>query len=127
MGICSRLYKLCHIWVNQIEDCYHMLYTWSNCFPSGLKLKEQQSFEKDNNLQCDQHTMKHARTKYSNDILSQKSSIQHKVHLESYLVNQTIIDKVQIIQKEEGIKENVNFFDDMELEDLGGKIVHFIF
>lgn len=121
MGICSRLYKLCHIWVNQIEECYHMLYTWSSCFPSGLKIKEQQPFEAQNNLKCDQDTLKLARSQYSNDLLAQKSSIQHKAHFESYLVNQTIVDKVKTIQKEQGIKSNtMDFMDDLDFEDLGG-------
>lgn len=100
-----------------------MLYTWSSCFPSGLKVKEQHAFEENNNLKCDQDTLKQARTKYSNDILAQKSSIQHKTHLESYLVNQTIVDKMKAIQKEQGIKNDVSFVDDMDFEDLGGNIL----
>ncbi|CEP07557.1 hypothetical protein [Parasitella parasitica] len=123
MGICSRLYKLCHIWVNQIEECYHMLYTWSACFPSGLKNKEQKAFNDQHNLQCDADTLKTVRIEYAQNTLKLKSSIQHKVHLETYLANQSVIDKAKTIQKEYGIDDIHNPKDfgqeTMDFEDLG--------
>lgn len=124
MGICSRLYKLCHIWVNQIEECYHMLYTWSTCFPSGLKNKEQKAFNAQHNLQCDADTLKTVRTQYAQNALKSKSSIQHKVHLETYLANQSVVDKVKSMQKEYGISNGSDSEDIgedmMDFEDLGG-------
>ncbi|KAI9486779.1 MAG: hypothetical protein EXX96DRAFT_550550 [Benjaminiella poitrasii] len=119
MGICSRLYKLCHIWVNQIEECYHMLYTWSTSFPSGLKQKEQASFALSNNLACDADTLKNVRSAHAQNTMQLKSSIQHKQHLETYLVNQAIVDKVKEIQKQVGLTE-FHGMDDLDLEDLGG-------
>ncbi|GAN08669.1 hypothetical protein MAM1_0217c08184 [Mucor ambiguus] len=119
MGICSRLYKLCHIWVNQIEECYHMLYTWSSCFPSGLKNKEQKAFTANHNLECNADTLKAARTQYAQNTLKSKSSIQHKVHLETYLANQSVVDKVKNIQREYGINN------DSDSEDIGEEMMDF--
>ncbi|KAI8636036.1 hypothetical protein BD408DRAFT_356420 [Parasitella parasitica] len=126
MGICSRLYKLCHIWVNQIEECYHMLYIWSTCFPSGLKNKEQKTFNDQHNLQCSSDTLKSARIEFAQNTLKLKSSVQHKVHLETYLANQSVVDKINTIQKE----HEINNFSDLEdigqetmdFEDLGGSV-----
>ncbi|KAI7902318.1 uncharacterized protein BX663DRAFT_543341 [Cokeromyces recurvatus] len=119
MGICSRLYKICHIWVNQIEECYHLLYTWSATFPSGLKQKEQARFVALNNLECDIDTLKNVRSKFAERTMQNKSCLQHKVHLETYIVNQGITDKVKEIQKQVGLDEYGGLGGDLELEDLG--------
>ncbi|KAI8092422.1 uncharacterized protein B0P05DRAFT_577270 [Gilbertella persicaria] len=112
MGICSRLYKLCHIWVNQIEECYHFLYQWSACFPSGLKNKEQVVFESQHNLHCEADTLKAIRAKYAEETMKYKSSIRHKVHLETFIANQAVVDKVkEVIQ--------LNDDDELDFEDLG--------
>lgn len=100
-----------------------MLYTWSNCFPSGLKNKEQKVFNAQHNLQCDADTLKSTRTQYAQNTLKLKSSVQHRVHLETYLANQSVVDKVKDIQKEYGINNNSDSEDIgeeiMDLEDLG--------
>lgn len=124
MGICSRLYKLCHSWVNQIEECYHMLYTWSSCFPSGMKQKEEKLFVLSNNLDCQADTLKLARDKYAQELMKLKSSNQHKVHLETYMANQAIVSKVQELKKElKDASRSISSNDDdlMDFEDLGGK------
>jgi hypothetical protein len=121
MSICSRLYKLCHMWVNQIEECYHMLHTWSACFPSGLKNKELTVFVTQHNLECDANTLKNARQEYAQNMMASKSSARQKVHLETYLANQAVVDKVKEIQKEIGLSSNIALNDDIDFEDLGGK------
>ncbi|KAI8971669.1 hypothetical protein BDF20DRAFT_907336 [Mycotypha africana] len=106
MGICSRLFKLCHLWVNQIEECYYMLYEWSACFPSGFKNKEWKAFTAVHNLVCTKDMLKEARMSFAQDMLKSKSSIQHKVHLETYIANQAVMDKVRMLQKELNLKQN---------------------
>lgn len=124
MGLCSRLYKLCHVWVNQIEECYHMLYNWSVCFPSGMKQKDEKVFVLSNNLDCQADTLKVARNKYAQELMKLKSSSQHKVHLETYMANQAIVDKVQELKKElkdDSVTSSMDNDDLMDFEDLGGK------
>lgn len=76
-------------------------------------------FNAQNNLQCDADTFKSARTQYAQNTLKLKSSIQHKVHLESYLANQSVVDKIKDIQKEYGINNN------NDSEDIGEEIMDF--
>ncbi|GAA5797894.1 hypothetical protein HPULCUR_003290 [Helicostylum pulchrum] len=120
MGICSRLYHLSHIWVNQIEECYHMLFKWSQCFPSGFKQKDEKAFAASNNLVCEADTLKLARIQFAQNTIRSKSSYQHKIHLESYMANPAVIAKVQEIKDEFNIKSNDDNDDDMmDFEDLG--------
>lgn len=123
MGLCSRLYRLCHIWANEIEDCYNQLYQWSAAFPTGFKQKHLEAFTSSNNLVCTETTMKEARNTFAKKWTSSKSSIHHKVHLETYLANQDILNKVKEIEKEVGIKADpiLGINQDLDLEDLGGK------
>lgn len=97
-----------------------MLYTWSACFPSGLKNKELKVFVTEHNLDCDADTLKNARQQYAQNTMAIKSSIQKRVHLETYLANQAVVDKVKEIQKEIGLNNDTD--DDMNFEDLGGKL-----
>lgn len=121
MGICSRLYKLSHIWLSQIEECYHFLYQWSLCFPSGMKQKDEKVFLLSNNLHCEPDTLKSARAKYSQELTRLKSSSQHKIHLETYVVNPTIMEKVQELSSNLNDLKNGEDSDDlMDFEDLGG-------
>lgn len=82
-------------------------------------------FTAQHNLECDADTLKSARTQYAQNTLKSKSSIQHKVHLETYLANQSVVDKVKSIQKEYGIGNDSDSEDIgeemMDFEDLGGK------
>lgn len=82
-------------------------------------------FAAQHNLECDADTLKSARTQYAQNALKSKSSIQHKVHLETYLANQSVVDKVKSIQKEYGIGNDSDSEDIgeemMDFEDLGGK------
>lgn len=122
MGICSRLYNLCHAWVNQIEECYHLLYTWSQCFPSGMKQKDEKVFLLSNNLDCQADTLKLARMKYAEDTMKSKITNQHKIHLETSMANPAVVLKVQEIKKEVGLDDDNDDNDDdlMDFEDLGG-------
>jgi hypothetical protein len=123
MGTCSRLYKLSHIWLNQIEECYHFLYNWSLCFPSGFKQKEENKFLLSNNLHCEQDTLKAARSTFAQQMKNLKRSNQHKIHLETYIANPITIDKVQELKTDDIpspndlIEENNDI---MDFEDLGG-------
>lgn len=120
MGICSRLYNLCHAWVSQIEECYHLLYTWSQCFPSGMKQKDEKVFVLSHNLDCQADTLKTARIKYAEDTMQSKITSQHKIHLETSMANPTVVQKIQEIKKEVGL--SMDDEDDlMDFEDLGGK------
>ncbi|CAO3700136.1 unnamed protein product [Rhizopus stolonifer] len=121
MGLCSRLYRLCHIWANEIEDCYNQLYQWSAAFPTGFKQKHLDAFTSSNNLVCTETTMKEARSIFAKKWTSSKSSVHHKVHLETYMANQDILDKVKEIEKEMGIKADpiLGINQDLDFEDLG--------
>lgn len=124
MGLCSRLYSLCQVWLNELEDCYYQLHQWSAAFPTGLKQKHVESFMNSNNLTCKEDTMKKARHTFAEQWMVSKSSIHHKVHLETYLANQAIMDKVKEIQLEVGIKTVdpiMGLNQDLDFEDLGGK------
>lgn len=123
MGICSRLYNLCHAWVNQIEECYHLLYNWSQCFPSGFKQKDEKVFLLSNNLDCQANTVRLARVKYAQDTMKSKYSNQHKIHLETSMANPVVVDKIQEIKKECGIDDD----DLMDFEDLGGNINKYVY
>ena len=117
MGLCSRLYKLAHVWVNQIEECYHLLFRWSACFPSGLKQKEQAAFESQHNLVCHAETFKSIRTQYAETIQRHKASQQFPVHLETWIANQTVVDKSRDIPLDPSSDKEDDMNDD---EDLGG-------
>ncbi|KAG1048741.1 hypothetical protein G6F46_003358 [Rhizopus delemar] len=122
MGLCSRLYSLCQVWLNELEDCYYQLHQWSAAFPTGLKQKHVESFMNSNNLTCKEDTMKKARHTFAEQWMVSKSSIHHKVHLETYLANQAIMDKVKEIQLEVGIKTVdpiMGLNQDLDFEDLG--------
>ncbi|KAI9283298.1 hypothetical protein BY458DRAFT_530919 [Sporodiniella umbellata] len=121
MGLCSRLYRLANIWANEIEDCYYQLYQWSRSFPSGLKQRHLDEFTALNNLVCTENTMKEARRDFAELWRLSKSSIHHKVHLETYMANQDILEKVKKISEEVGIKVDsfVGLNQDLDFEDLG--------
>ncbi|CAO3663471.1 unnamed protein product [Rhizopus microsporus] len=118
MGICSRMYSLSQAWISQIEGCYQQLYSWSEAFPTGLKQKEYDLFVSTHNLACTRDTMKEARSTFAEQWMTLKSSIHHKTHLETYLANQAVVDKVKEIQKEIGVKSADPLSFDLE-EDLG--------
>lgn len=104
-----------------------MLYTWSACFPSGLKNKERKVFVTKHNLDCDADTFKNARQEYAERTMATKSSIQQRVHLETYLANQAVVDKVKEIQKEIRLSSDTAMDDDdIYFEDLGGKLTETI-
>lgn len=124
MGSCSRLYKLSHIWSSQIEECYHFLYNWSLCFPSGYKQKEGDQFRLANNLHCEADTLKIARSKFAQQMKKLKRSSQHKTHLETYIANPIGIElenDISTLQTETTIDDDI-----MDFEDLGGKSKHTI-
>ncbi|KAI8371989.1 hypothetical protein EDC96DRAFT_75761 [Choanephora cucurbitarum] len=116
MGLCSRLYKLAHVWVNQIEECYHLLFRWSVCFPSGLKQKEQAAFESQHNLVCHADTFQSIRTQYAETTQRHKASQQFPVHLETWIANQTVVDKSRDIPLDPSSDKEDDMIDD---EDLG--------
>ncbi|KAI9496694.1 hypothetical protein BDB00DRAFT_808380 [Zychaea mexicana] len=41
MGILSRLYRISHTWVNELQQCYDLIQPWHLTFASGYKAKEQ--------------------------------------------------------------------------------------
>lgn len=120
MGICSRLYKLSHVWLSQIDECYHLLYQWSLCFPSGMKTKDEKKFLLSNNLHCEADTLKAARSKYAQDLKKQKSSNRRKVHLETYVANPANIEIVQEASNDVNDSNAESGDDLMDFEDLGG-------
>lgn len=119
MGICSRLYKLSHIWQSQIDECYHLLYQWSLCFPSGMKAKDEKKFLSSNNLHCEADTLKAARSKYAQDLKKLKSSSRRKVHLETYVANPANIEIAQEVNNEANESDSKSGDDMMDFEDLG--------
>ncbi|KAI8139547.1 hypothetical protein BJV82DRAFT_246580 [Fennellomyces sp. T-0311] len=40
MGVASRLYRLSHTWVNELQQCYDLIQPWHLAFASGYKAKE---------------------------------------------------------------------------------------
>ncbi|KAI8380187.1 hypothetical protein BD560DRAFT_347885 [Blakeslea trispora] len=94
MGICSRLYKLAHVWINQLEECYHLLYRWSACFPSGLKQKDQAAYDSQHKIACTADTFSIVRSQYTKTTQSQKASLQFPVHLESLIASQAVKEKL---------------------------------
>jgi hypothetical protein len=96
-----------------------MLYEWqSTSFPSGLKQKEQEQFQNNFNLDCNEDTLKQARASFSKEMMKLKSSDQHKVHLETYIASQAVVEKVKQLAKEIGADEVADMDD---FEDLGGE------
>lgn len=122
MGICSRLYVLSHDLLTELNECYQMLLRWSKSFPSGFRHKEKLEFHAANDLECDRGTLKRARNQFAENRLKSKSCDQHKIHLESYMANPTVMEKVLELKKELNIDKNAD--DELkELEDLGGNII----
>ncbi|KAI9360151.1 hypothetical protein BD770DRAFT_419201 [Pilaira anomala] len=118
MGICSRLYVLSHDLLTQLNECYQILLQWSKSFPSGFRHKEKIEFAAANNLECDKDTLKKARNQFAENRLKSKSCHQHKIHLESYMANPAVMEKVLELKKELNIDENAD--DNLkEFEDLG--------
>ncbi|KAI8997854.1 hypothetical protein BDB01DRAFT_772670 [Pilobolus umbonatus] len=114
ISICSRLYTLSNGWIHQLEQCYNMLYEWSESFPSGLKQKDQVKFRELNGLDCNRDTFKMACAHLEEDIMKSRASITHKVHMEAFIANKPV-EKVKEIE--------TNEMDDMDDdEDLGEPI-----
>ena len=60
MGTLSRLYRLSHTWVNQLQQCYDLIQPWHLAFASGYKAKQPNPHQHIDQV-CLPSTMTHAR------------------------------------------------------------------
>lgn len=79
MGIFARLYSITHKWINELKECYHLVYLWYQITPNGTKSIES--------------TKSYTLTTFDNEreIANQwnenRISYKNPIHFESYLVN----------------------------------------
>ncbi|CAO3641205.1 unnamed protein product [Cunninghamella echinulata] len=79
MGIFARLYSITHKWINELKECYHLVYSWYQITPYGTKSIES--------------TKSYTLTTFDNEreIANQwnenRISYKKPIHFESYLVN----------------------------------------
>ncbi|KAI9309040.1 hypothetical protein BJ944DRAFT_246045 [Cunninghamella echinulata] len=83
MGIFARLYSITHKWINELKECYHLVYLWYQITPNGTKSIES--------------TKPYTLTTFDNEreIANQwnenRISYKNPIHFESYLVNSSTI------------------------------------